>query len=320
MSASVLLTGGMGYVGGRIAQALAEQTNLTLRLSSRTPPASRPDWLARGEVVTMDLFNDESLQHACHGTDCIVHLAALNEIDSAQDPVQALKINAQGTLRLLQAAKKTGVKRFIYFSTAHLYGAPLAGDIDETTLPRPVHPYAITHRSAEDFVLAAHGSGALTGLVVRLSNGLGAPAHAAVNRWTLIGNDLCRQAVQTGALQLRSSGLQWRDFVALSDVAAAALHFLHLPESQCGDGIFNLGGAKAMRVIDLAHLIAQRCGVVLGFVPPVTHHQPQAGEINPQLNYRIDKLLSTGFKLQGSLEEEIDATLALCQRNFGKLR
>ena len=75
MSTSVLLTGGMGYVGGRIAQALAEQanlTNLTLRLSSRTPPASRPDWLARGEVVAMDLFNDESLQHACHGIDCIV--------------------------------------------------------------------------------------------------------------------------------------------------------------------------------------------------------------------------------------------------------
>lgn len=318
MSGAILLTGGMGYVGGRIAQVLAEQTNNSLRIASRAPPAQRPAWLARGEMVAMDLFNDEDLQKACRGAECVVHFAAMNEIDCTQDPQQALKVNGLGTLRLLQAAQSMGVERFIYFSTAHVYGAPLAGDISEELLPRPVHPYAITHRTAEDFVLAAHDSGALTGIVVRLSNGLGAPAHPDVNRWTLIGNDLCRLAVQFGELRLRSSGMQRRDFVALADVAAAVLHLLGLPRAECGNGLFNLGGARPIRIIDLANLIADRCGEVLGYVPLIVRPQPNADEMDMPLNYRIDKLLATGFKLRGNLDEEIDATLRLCRQHFGK--
>jgi len=73
-------------------------------------------------------------------------------------------------------------------------------------VPRPVHPYAITHHAAEDFVLAAHDEKRLMGYVIRLSNGFGAPAHAGVDRWTLLVNDLCRQAVQTRQLILRSAG------------------------------------------------------------------------------------------------------------------
>lgn len=314
----VLITGAFGYVGGRIAQALAEQANYSLRLGSRATNATRPHWLSRGEMAKVDLLDEESLRRACHGIDSIVHLAALNEIECAQDPVQALRVNAEGTLRLLQAAQNAGVRRFIYFSTAHVYGAPLVGDIDESALPRPTHPYAITHKVAEDFVLAAHDGSALTGIVIRLSNGLGAPAHAGINRWTLIANDLCRQAAESGELRLRSSGLQWRDFIPLSDVVAATLHFLRLPKAQCGNGVFNLGGGNALSILELAHRVAQRCGMVLGFVPQITHPLPQAGETSLPLNYRIDKLRATGFTLRGTLEDEIDATLAFCQHNFGK--
>ena len=116
--------------------------------------------------------------------DAIVHLAAMNEMDCARDPAAALEVNTALTLRLLNAAVAAGVRRFVYLSTAHVYGAPLRGHIDERALPRPVHPYAITHRAAEDFVLAAFDAGRIEGVVLRLSNGVGAPAHAAVDRWT----------------------------------------------------------------------------------------------------------------------------------------
>ncbi|TCV84274.1 NAD-dependent epimerase/dehydratase family protein [Sulfurirhabdus autotrophica] len=320
MSGTVLLTGAMGYVGGRIAQTLAEKNSGTLRMASRTPPIHRPVWLARGEMVALDLFSDEDLQKACSGVNCIVHFAAMNEIDCAQYPQQALQVNGLGTLRLLQAAISAGVERFIYFSTAHVYGAPLVGDIDEELLPRPIHPYAITHRVAEDFVLAAHDCGDLTGIVVRLSNGLGAPTHPEVNRWTLIGNDLCRQAVQNKELTLRSSGLQWRDFVTMTDVGRAVLHLMGLSKSACGNGLFNLGGANSMRIIDLATHIAERCGEVLGYVPPITRPQPNFSEKDIGLTYRMDKLLSTGFKLSGNFDEEVDATLRLCNQYFGGAR
>jgi UDP-glucose 4-epimerase len=160
----------------------------------------------------------------------------------------------------------------------------------------------------------------LTGIVVRLSNGFGAPAHPDVNRWTLLANDLCRQAVETGALQLRSSGLQRRDFITLGDVGRAVDHLIALPSDSCGDGLFNLGGESPLRIIDLTELIADRCGTVLGYVPPILRPEPRPEEESLPLEFRIDKLKRTGFFLEGDFAGEIDATLRLCQDAFGKCR
>lgn len=318
MTRTTLITGGFGYLGGRIAQALATNPGLSLRLGTRRPHPAPPEWLRTCEPVPMDLMADEDLAAACAGVSCVVHLAALNENDSASDPEQALLVNALGALKLLRAAEHAGVERFIYFSTAHVYGAPLTGTITEKTVPRPAHPYATTHRAAEDFVLAAHDRRVLTGIVVRLSNGFGAPAHPEVNRWTLLANDLCRQAVATGALQLRSSGLQQRDFITLSDVGRAVDHLIALPADICGDGLFNLGGESPLRIIDLTEQIAVRCNTVLGFIPPILRPEPLPQEESLPLDFRIDKLTRTGFSLEGDFAGEIDATLRLCQQAFGK--
>lgn len=317
MTDAVLITGGLGYVGGRLAQQLAACGKHRLRLATRGADRTPPPWLRTAEVVTLDVTRDADFDQACRGIAAIVHLAALNEHDSVADPQRALLVNGLGTLKLLLAAQRAGVERFIYFSTAHVYGAPLAGTITESTLPRPAHPYAITHLVAEDFVLAAHAQRALTGIVLRMSNGYGAPAHAGVNRWTLIVNDLCRQAVTQEELVLHSSGLQQRDFITLADAGRAVDHLLHAPVAACGDGLFNLGGEHALSMLELTGRIAARCEAVLGFRPAIRRPQPAPGESATALDYRIDKLKQTGFALRGGMDDEIDATLRLCQQAFG---
>lgn len=315
MSETVLITGGLGYVGGRIAHAIAQHSEYNLLVSTRQTNTTLPSWLDKGKLISVDLLSDKDLDLACQGVKHIVHLAAANEIDSGNDPEQALMINGMGTLKLLRAAERAGVERFIYFSTAHVYGAPLQGIITEDIVPKPMHPYAITHHIAEDFVLA---SSKLKGIVVRLSNSLGAPTHAFVNRWTLIANDLCRQAVTTNKLVLRSSGMQKRDFIALSDVCSAVMHFLQLPAVDCKDGLFNLGGESTLRVIELANLIADRCQIVLDFKPLIIRPSSTEGEVDFDLEYKIDKLKSTGFKIKGSITDEIDATLKSCRYFFNE--
>jgi UDP-glucose 4-epimerase len=307
----ILITGGMGYVGGRVAQTLAETAHFQLALGTRQ--AQRPPaWLPGSDVVLIDWSSPESIRAVCEGVDIVLHLAAMNEIESARDPAGALQVNGVNSIRLLQASQASGVERFVYLSTAHVYGAPLAGRIDESTCPRPVHPYATSHRAAEDAVLAAHDEKRLTGVVLRLSNAFGAPAHPGVNRWTLLVNDLCRQAATDRRLVLRSAGLQRRDFVTLHDVGRALAHVLELPPQRLGDGILNIGGAWAPRVIDVAELVQARCSVVLGFTPAIVRPEPAAGEMTLDLDYRIDRLLATGFALTGDRDAEIDATLRLC--------
>jgi UDP-glucose 4-epimerase len=317
MTRRILIAGGLGYVGGRVAQALVDQPGVQLRLGLRHPPTSPPPWFSRVECVPLDLLAGDTLEAACRGVQEVINLAAMNEIQSAADPEQALRVNGAGTLKLLQAAQAAGALRFIYFSTAHVYGTPLAGIITERSLTRPVHPYAITHRVAEDFVLAARDRGLIGGLVMRLSNGIGPPAYSGVDRWTLVVNDLCRQAVLTGKLKLRTSGLQWRDFIALTDVARAILHFQGLADPAWADGLFNLGAGRSWRILDLAQEIARRCQAELGFTPTLDRPEAAVSEDFPPLDYRIDKLTATGFRPRNDFVAEIDATLRFCRDLWG---
>lgn len=314
MSDIILVTGGFGYLGGRIVRYLSE-AGARVRVTTRRPPAAHPHWAA-GIDLAMEPVDQAGWASVLEGVGAVVHLAAANEIFCAADPAASIEPNVTAVVRLLEAARIAKVRRLLYMSTAHVYGAPLEGTIDEARLPRPIHPYAITHRAAEDFVLAAHDQRWLDGIVMRLSNGFGAPADPAVDRWSLLVNDLCRQAVVERRLVMRSSGLQRRDFVTLTDVARAVGHLLALPRTELGGGLFNVGGAYAPTVHEMACLVAERAKVVLGGEIAVERPEPRPGETPAPLDYRIDRLLVTGFMLSGDVGGEIDATLRLCRDAF----
>jgi UDP-glucose 4-epimerase len=316
MSRRVLITGGLGYIGGRVAQALAI-AGYAVRLGTRQASASTPDWLHACETVPLNWSSPETLGSACEGMVAIVHLAAMNEIDSARDPVAALRTNGVATLELLEAAIASGVQRFIYMSTAHVYGSPLQGKIDERTLPRAQHPYAITHKVAEDFVLSAHDQGRIEGVVLRLSNGFGAPAHAGVDRWTLVVNDLCRQAASSGRLKLNTAGTQLRDFITLGDVARAVIHVLQLDTPRLSDGLFNLGGDASVSIFSMTQRVAERWRALTGQEIPIDRPEP-SGPPPTSLTYSCAKLKETGFELESNAAQEIDATLRLCIDVFSK--
>jgi UDP-glucose 4-epimerase len=241
----------------------------------------------------------------------------LNEIDSASDPAKAFQVTTLGTLRLLKAAADRKVKRLVYFSTAHVYGSPLLGRIDEKTLPRPVHPYATTHKAAEDLVNEYHDKKLVEGIVIRLSNSFGYPYYQNINRWTLVVNDLCRQAVTAKKLVLKTSGTQKRDFITLTDVCRGVDHLLESNFPLDKNNIFNLGGNATHSIYDIARAVASSCGEILGFEPPVERPQPGPKEKIDRLDYRIDRILRTGFRLKGNMREEIDRTLIKCRDWFG---
>ena len=97
MKEEVLITGGLCYVGGRVARHLAESSSFDLRLGVRRHiPA--PDWLKNGKLVALDLLDEATLTEACRGVKHVIHFAALNEIESGSDPEQALVVNGLGSL------------------------------------------------------------------------------------------------------------------------------------------------------------------------------------------------------------------------------
>jgi len=262
------------------------------------------------------MLDEKMIRKACKGINTVIHLAAMNEVDCLNDPEGAILTNIVGTFKLLKSAEGEGVKKIIYFSTAHVYGSPLAGEIKETTLTRPINPYAITHRASENFLCLYNKRKKMKGIIVRLSNCMGAPVDFNVNRWMLLVNDLCRQAVENKKLVLRSTGLQKRDFITLFDVERAVLHFLKQDIGKYEDSIFNLGGECTISIIEMAKKVADRCEKVMGFKPEIVRPKLKKEKNSPALYYNIDKLKSTGFLLKGNIYKEIDDTLELCKINL----
>jgi UDP-glucose 4-epimerase len=305
----VLISGGFGFVGGRLAQHL-HQAGHQVVLGSRTVSPS-PEWFRDAEVVKMDWSDRDALTAVCASVDVIIHAAGMNAQDSVANPAEALAFNGVATAHLLDAGCKNGVKRFLYLSTAHVYGSPLEGTITEETCARNLNPYATSHLAGESAVLYATQRKQIEGIVLRLSNAFGAPAHAEANCWMLLVNDLCRQAVNLRSMTLRSTGLQRRDFITLQDLSRVIAHMIDLPNNQIGDGLFNVGSGKSSRIIDMVELIQTRCTEVLGYTPEIIRPQPAKNEQSSNLDYRIDKLLITGFSLSDNVVFEIDKTLRM---------
>ncbi len=312
---NLLITGSSGYLGGRLTQYLAGQPHYSLFLGSRTKIEPFP-WCNQAKTVEINWRSETSLNEACTNINVVVHLAGMNAQECKANPATALEVNSVFTARLLQAAIEKGVQRFIHLSTAHVYAAPLVGNITEETCLTNLHPYATSHQAGEDVVRFAHQRGEIEGIVVRLSNAFGMPMDKTANCWMLLVNDLCRQVVMGQQMKLYSSGLQRRDFIPLQDACAAIKHLLELSPEKLGNGVYNVGG-KAMRVIDMAELIRIRSKVVLGSIPEMFWPKNGATERLPDLHYSSMKLLSTGFSPGEKIEEEIDNTLKMCQKLWG---
>lgn len=315
---NILITGGLGYIGGRVANYLKEKApDSRIFLTTRNKDRKLPLWADKFTVLQMDLLDENSIVDCLKDKDInvIIHLAAFNEIDSMKNPALALEVNTQGTYKLLNVASRKKIDRFVYFSTFHVYGETSGSVITEETPTRPFHPYAITHRAAEDLVTFFNHYHKTKTLILRLSNGYGYPMDRDINRWTLVFNDLCRQAVTSCRIVLKSSGKQHRDFISLHDVARAIEHFLFAVPDKWGDGLYNLGGNCSMSILDAAEKISDVYKTKYNKnILEIKTVQDGSGLITPKpVKYSIDKITKTGFTLKGDMISEIERTMDVCE-------
>lgn len=315
---NILITGGLGYIGGRVANYLKEKDPDTpIFLTTRDKNKVLPSWTDKFTVLQMDVLDENSIADCLEdsGINVIIHLAAINEIDSMKNPELALEVNTQGTYKLLSVANEKKINRFVYFSTFHVYGEISVSIITEETPTRPFHPYAITHRAAEDVVKFFNHYYKMKTLIFRLSNGYGYPMDTKINRWTLVFNDLCRQAVTSGRIVLKSSGKQHRDFISLHNVAGAVHHFLFVAPDKWGDGLYNLGGNCSMSILDVANKISDVYRTKYKKeILEIKTGQDNIASITPEsVKYSVEKIAETGFTLKDNIISEIERTMHVCE-------
>lgn len=311
----IAVTGAAGYLGGRVVEAAAAAGNQVVAVARR--PSPWLDCLSGVEVVLVDDLRSASAGNAFYGADTVIHLGAPNE--TLEDNDRLLAETVFGARAVGAAAAAASVGRVIYISTVHVYAGDLRRgvSVDEQSLPSPVDTYAVACLAAEHSLEAAT-HGAETDLVVfRLANAVGAPADPSVNRWSLLVNELCRQAICDGELRLRSDGMAWRDFLPMSDVTDVIVRAAQGPHGGIGSGTYNLCSGMARRVRDVADLVCSvigtRTGRDIGCSAPTS-----AGDAPPSFAISAERLRSLGWSTT-ELADAIGETYEFCVEHSGSL-
>jgi len=240
---TVFLTGGTGFLGSRLRSALAQQrAPVTLLVREGTEVnAEANETVQRGDVVCRDSID-------LTGHDLVLHLAAQTSVGRAvDDPTDTWRVNADGTCNLLDAAREVGIDRFVYASTASVYGKPQHLPIDENHPTEPTEPYGASKLAGDALVRSYGRAYDLSVTVLRLFNvfGPGQPSHNVVA--TMVEQALSGNTIELGNLSPS------RDFIYVDDVVRAFSVILRTDPDEI---TYNVGTGSDKSVREMAQLVA----------------------------------------------------------------
>ena len=255
------VTGGAGFIGGHLIEALGELGCTVVVIDDLSNNDGRHvcrfiDEHARtARFVYGSILDWRALRDAMAGAEFVFHLAAVNSVSrSIDDPERAFEVNAMGTVRVAEAARKAGVTRLVYAASSSAYGDDPGLPKVESALPRPISPYGASKLAGESVVAAWSRSFGLSGVSLRLFNVFG-PRQAAGGPYAAVIPAFIGALLKGDRPEIFGDGSASRDF---TPVACAVRAFLlagaakDLPPG----AVINIGGGRRTTILDLARQLA----------------------------------------------------------------
>jgi len=243
----VLVTGGAGFIGSHVVDRLRAHGVVPRIFDVRPSPYHAADEV---EAVTGDLLDPEALEAALARCDAVVHLAAAADVDDvARRPADAERVNARGTLNVLEAARRRGVTRVVFASTIWVYGNGDAPVDEETAVAPPDHLYTATKLAGEMYCRAYARLYGLDCTILRL----GIP-YGPRSRPTGVLPVFVRRAQAGEPLTIAGEGSQSRRFVYVEDLAEGVVAALG---PQATGRVYNLVGDESVSVRGIADTVCE---------------------------------------------------------------
>jgi len=260
-----LVTGGSGFIGGALVDALNAEA--TVRVLDTTLSGDAPDDV---EVIEGDIRDESVLDEAMDGIDTVFHQAAVVSVEeSIDDPVRSHSVNVAGTVRTLEAARRHDA-RVVLASSAAVYGDPGRVPVSETDPLEPTSPYGLEKLTIDRYARLYHDLYGLETVALRYFNVYG-PGQSGGDYAGVIEAFL-EQAREGEPLRVHGDGKQTRDFVHIDDVVEANRL---AAETDAVGTAYNIGTGRSVTVERLAEQIRD----AVDSRSPIVHTDPRAGDI-----------------------------------------
>ncbi|MCJ7442209.1 MAG: NAD-dependent epimerase/dehydratase family protein [Thermoanaerobaculaceae bacterium] len=297
-SRTVCVTGGAGFIGSHVAEALLARGHRVLIVDDLSS-GRKENVPAGAEFHELDIRSPEAavlMREA--GVDVLFHHAAQMDVRrSVADPVHEASVNVVGTLNLLEAGRRAALKQVVFASTGGaMYGEQTAFPADEEHPAQPRSPYGVAKLAVERYLYFYHREYGLDAIALRYANVYG-PRQNPHGEAGVVAIFLDRLLADREPV-INGDGLQTRDYAYVADVVAANVAALGRP----GFGIYNVGTGQETTVVELYGLLA----AALGVTRPPTHGPAKPGEqrrsvisselVGRELGVRVGTTLEDGLK------------------------
>jgi UDP-glucose 4-epimerase len=256
-----LVTGGAGFIGSHLTQALVQQGCAVTVLDNLSTGhvENLSECLDNISFIEGDIADDAALSRALPGCDVVFHQAAVVSVtQTVQNPIASTMVNDLGTLKVLEAARLNEVRRVVLASSSAVYGDNPELPKVETMDPNPLSPYAVQKLTNEHYAVLYHGLYGLETVCLRYFNVFG-PRQDPSSPYSGVISIFMLRASDGEAPVIYGDGLQTRDFIYVQDVVRANLQAA--VSTRASGQVFNVGTACSISINALWDRIADLAGV-----------------------------------------------------------
>ena len=305
--ATYLVTGGAGFIGSHIVEALAAEGH-TVKVFDNLATGHRENLDHLKGLHTLiegDVRDMAALESAMRGVEFVFHEAAMVSVPlSVEQPRECHEINATGTLNVLLAAKQAGVRRVVMASTAAAYGNNPTLPKREIMRPEPESPYGLTKVTGEYYLRSFGLLYGMQTVALRYFNVYG-PRQDPKSMYSGVISKFTDVLAAGGTPTVFGDGKQTRDFVYVKDVVQANLKAMLAVRVEPGQ-VINVGTGKAVSLLDLLAVLGQLYGRQV--TPKFA--LPRAGDVQHSLADIAQARHVLGYEPKTNLHEGLAALLA----------
>lgn len=312
----VLVTGGAGFIGSHLVDTLLDRgiavTVIDNLINGSLENLKTAQATGRLTFIEGDILNFETCVSTTTDIDAVFHLACLGVRHSLHDPRQNNLVNSQGTINVLEGARRNQVKKVIYVSTSEIYGRVNTFPISETVIPHPLTVYGASKLAGELSCLAYKESYNLDIDVIRIFNNFGPRAHYEGDAGELIPRTIISLLKKESPV-IFGDGSATRDFVFVQDTAQALVHLLN-----CGQGIaapMNFGSGIERSVTSVVTTLGRLMSIENMRIEHIGNRPADV----PRLRCDAHQFTTrTNYQLQTSFDDGLRQTIAYYTEIFRK--